>query len=93
MSGDVACLRIFEREDASRVGPCQADWIAIALADLDDAHKPIDIDLLGYRLHQLLGNLKGCRSLSISGNWRIAFRIEDGDVYDVDLIDCRYNEP
>lgn len=24
---------------------------------------------------------------SVSGNWRVIFRFEDGDVFDVDLID------
>ena len=31
--------------------------------------------------------LKGYWSISISGNWRVIFRFEDGDAYDVDLID------
>jgi len=25
--------------------------------------------------------------VTVSGNWRIIFRFEDGDAYDVDLID------
>ena len=29
----------------------------------------------------------GYWSISISGNWRVTFRIEDGDAYDVDLTD------
>ena len=39
------------------------------------------------RLHLLKGGLKGCWGISISGNWRVIFRFEDGDAYDVDLID------
>lgn len=64
-----------------------AERIALALADLDDASIPRDVDLPGYRLHPLKGNLKGMWSIYISGNWRITFRFEDGDVYDVDLVD------
>ena len=60
---------------------------ALALADLDIASMPSDVDLPGYRLHPLKGNLKGMWSISISGNWRITFRFEEGDVYDVDLVD------
>ena len=52
-----------------------------------DARKPSDLDLPGYRLHLLKGGLKGYWSISISGNWRVIFRFEDGDAYDVDLID------
>ena len=79
--------RLYERGDPSRVSADQAERIALALADLDDASKPIDIDLPGYRLHPLRGDLTGMWSISISRNWRIIFRFEDGDVYDVDLVD------
>ncbi|MDE0433009.1 MAG: type II toxin-antitoxin system RelE/ParE family toxin [Bryobacterales bacterium] len=79
--------RMYERGDASRVAPDLADRIALALADLDDASKPSDLDLPGYRLHPLKGGRKGYWSISISGNWRVIFRFEDGDAYDVDLID------
>ena len=78
---------MYERGDASRVGSDLADRVALALADLDDACKPSDLDLPGYRLHPLKGDLKGYWSISISGNWRVTFRIEDGDAYDVDLTD------
>ena len=57
------------------------------LADLDAASKPNDVDLPGYSLHPLRGDLEGLWSISISGNWRITFRFEDGNVYDVDLVD------
>lgn len=61
---------MYERGDASRVGPDLAD-----------------LDLPGHRLHALKGGRKGYWSISISGNWRVIFRFEDGDAYDVDLID------
>ncbi len=79
--------RMYERGDANRVGPELSDRGALALADLDDACKPSDLDLPGYRLHLLKGHLKGHWSISISGNWRMTFRLEDGDAYDVDLVD------
>ena len=78
---------MYERGDASRVGPDLSSRVSLALADLDEAAKPSDVDLPGYRLHRLKGNLKGYWSISISGNWRVTFRFEDGDVHDVDLID------
>ena len=78
---------MYERGDVSRVGPELSDRVALALADLDDASKPSDLDLPGYRLHPLKGELKGYWSISVSGNWRVTFRIEGGDVYDVDLTD------
>jgi proteic killer suppression protein len=38
-------------------------------------------------VHRLSGNHVGHWSLSVSGNWRIVFRVEDGDAFDVDLVD------
>jgi len=55
---------------------------------LDAASEVEYLELLpGWRLHQLKGELKGVWSISVSANWRIVFRFEDGDALDVDLID------
>lgn len=54
---------------------------------LDEAFNSDDLDLPGYRLHPLKGTLKGFWSMTVSANWRIIFRFEDGHVYDVQLID------
>ena len=67
--------------------PDQAGRIAVALADLDSANRPTDLDMPAYRLHRLKGRMKDYWSISISGNWRITFRFREGDVYDVDLVD------
>jgi proteic killer suppression protein len=79
--------RLHERGDFSKLNPDQAERIGIALADLNVAKMPQDLDLPGYRLHPLKGELKGFWSIWISANWRITFRFEDGDVCDVDLVD------
>ena len=79
--------RLYERGDFRRVRADQKERIALALADLEGAVKPADVNLPGYRLHPLKGDLKGFWSITISGNWRIIFRFEDGDAYDVDLVD------
>ena len=79
--------RLYERGDPSRIGADQLDRITLTLADLDVTSKLSELDLPGYRLHPLRGDRKGSWSISISGNWRITFRFEDGDVYDVDLVD------
>ena len=79
--------RLYERGDPSRIAADQLDRITLTLADLDAAGKPSDLDLPGYRLHPLRGDRRGLWSISISGNWRITFRFEAGDVYDVALVD------
>ncbi len=79
--------RLYERGDTSKVHAGHAARISLALADLDSANTPNDLDLPGHRLHPLKGGLKGLWSISISANWRITFRFERGEVYDVDLVD------
>jgi proteic killer suppression protein len=78
---------LFERGDRSKVRADQAGRIADVLAHLDRARHPSDIDLPGYRLHRLKGDRRGVWSVSISGNWRIVFRFENGDAFDADLVD------
>ena len=79
---------LFEQDDASRLKQGQVARIRRALFLLDNAVNPDQIDLLpGLRVHRLNGDLPGYWSLSVSGNWRIVFRFEDGDAFDVDLVD------
>ncbi len=47
----------------------------------------MDMNLPGFRLHPLKGNLAGNWAVSVSGNWRVTFRFVDGDAVDVDLTD------
>jgi proteic killer suppression protein len=79
--------RLFESDDPGGVRADQVRRIREVLAHLDEARHPSDLALPGYRLHPLRGERKGHWSATISGNWRISFRFEDGDAYDVDLID------
>jgi len=41
----------------------------------------------GWRIHQLAGDGAGTWSLSVSGNWRITFDLEGGEVRNLDLED------
>jgi proteic killer suppression protein len=41
----------------------------------------------GNRLHRLEGNRKGQHSISVNDQWRICFRFEEGDAYDVEICD------
>jgi proteic killer suppression protein len=38
-------------------------------------------------LHALVGDRRGYWSITVSRNWRIVFRFEDGDVLDVEFVD------
>jgi proteic killer suppression protein len=57
------------------------------LARLDQATEPHHLAVPGCRLHPLKGDLAGYWSITVSGNWRIIFRFEQGEATDVDLLD------
>jgi proteic killer suppression protein len=65
----------------------QVDRIRRILARLDRASEPSDMNLPGFRLHPLRGALAGFWAVSVSGNWRVIFRMQDGHACDIDLID------
>lgn len=79
--------RLFYDGDASKLPADQVQRIADVLAHVDAALRPVDVDLPGYRLHQLKGDLKGFWSVTITANRRIIFRFEDGNAFDVDFVD------
>lgn len=78
---------LLQRNDPSGVGAEHRDRIENILTLLNVAASPSDLDLPGYRLHPLKGKWKGYWSVTVSANWRIVFRMDDGDVYDVDPVD------
>ena len=45
------------------------------------------MNLPGFRLHLLRGDLADHWAVSVSGNWRIVFRFEGRAVTHVDLVD------
>ena len=61
--------------------------IRMQLAALDTAQTIEDIDIPGYRLHQLKGSQKGYWSITVNANWRITFEFTDGNVYIVNYED------
>jgi proteic killer suppression protein len=79
--------RLYERGDRSRINATLVDKVETALGLLDVAETPEAVNLPGYRLHPLRGDLRGFWSIRVSGNWRIIFRFDDRDVCDVDWVD------
>ena len=80
--------RFFEQGDAAALPAGQAEKISDVLGVLDTAAEPADVGLFpGWRLHPLKGDLKGFWSVTITGSWRIIFRFEAGDAFDVNLVD------
>ncbi len=51
------------------------------LTALDTAFTIEDMNIPGFNLHPLSGNRKNFWSISVSGNWRLTFKFEDGNVF------------
>ncbi len=79
--------RLYEHDDPTGIRPDFVDDVQEILTVLDDAVSALDLNLPGYRLHRLKGSLKGFWSVTVRANWRIIFRFEGTDVFDVELID------
>ncbi len=77
----------FRKDDRRKLSAEQLPKIERVLDRLDAAKSPQDMNLPGWRFHGLKGDRKGTYTVSVSGNWRITFRFEDGHAVDVDLED------
>lgn len=58
------------------------------MAAIDDASRIESVERTpGWRLHPMTGDLKGFWSLTVPPNWRLLFRFENGDAFDLFLYD------
>jgi proteic killer suppression protein len=78
---------LFLKGIGSKVRADMVDRIRRRLDVLDAANSLEALGLPGFRLHPLSGDMKGKYSIRVTGNWRITFRFEKGDVFDVNLED------
>jgi proteic killer suppression protein len=79
--------RYFERSEAKGLQAAHVARIGRILDLLDAAACPEDLEIPGLSLHPLKGDQKGRWSVSVSGNWRITFAFDDGEVVEIDLED------
>lgn len=78
---------LYEDDDVRGVSPRHVEKLYRILARLDVAKTAHDMDLPGYRLHPLKGDLKGVWAVMVQANWRVIFRLAEGHVYEVNYID------
>jgi proteic killer suppression protein len=79
--------RLYENDDRRGIRPDLIEDVEDILARLDRAETPQSMNLPGYRLHALKGDLRGLWSVTVRANWRIVFRFEGVDAFDVELTD------
>lgn len=79
--------RLYEEDDPRGVVAEHATKLRDILARLDAASTVADMDLPGFRLHPLKGELKGFWAVTVRANWRVIFRLAERNVLDVDYVD------
>lgn len=82
-----ALKRFYDDDDKSRLQAEHVDRIGNILSLLDVASDVQDLNIPSYRLHPLKGKLRGYWAVTVRANWRIIFKFEGGDAFDVDLVD------
>ena len=84
---DKALQRFFETGSPRGLSVQDSRRVGRILASLDDAERPEDLNIPGYRFHGLSGKDKGRYSVRVTGNWRITFGWDGENVTDVDVED------
>lgn len=79
--------RFHERDDRSLVRPDLRKQVQSVLSLLDAADSPEGMRVAKHKLHKLKGDRKNYWSVTVNRNWRIIFRFENGNAYDVEMID------
>lgn len=69
------------------INPSHADKLEERLQALHTATTINDMDLPGWRLHPLKGNLVGTWAVDLSGNWRVTFQFKEGHAYVINYED------
>ena len=82
--------RFIERDDASGLSPAVVEKlrnIVTFLEEMEDAQELRDIP--SWKAHQLTGDRKGTWSLTVTRNWRITLRIDqgEGEIFDLNYED------
>lgn len=79
--------RLFEDGDRKGIRADYVEKVENILAVLNRARTPEDMNLPGFRLHPLKGDLKGFSAVTVRANYRVIFRFDNGHACDVDFVD------
>lgn len=89
--GDRATEDLYHNRPTSRARRLPHDIVDLALVKLDmlnGASAVLDLTSPpGNRLEALKGDLKGLNSIRVNDQWRIVFRWDNNNAYDVRLMD------
>ncbi|QQL51415.1 type II toxin-antitoxin system RelE/ParE family toxin [Mucilaginibacter ginkgonis] len=77
----------YQTGNGAKLPSQQLSKIARILSALDAVSSEEDIKQLGLGVHRLTGTLKDFWSIKVTANYRIIFRFDDGNIFDVDYLD------
>ena len=77
----------FESGSVAGIQPQHAKKLRLLLAALDTAWSVEDMNVPGFRLHELKGKDRGRWSVWVNGNWRVTFEFRDGHAFILDYED------
>ena len=79
--------KFFTTGSKAGIQAAHVNKLAILLVRLDSANDVQDMNVPGFGLHPLSGNLNTHWSVKVNGNWRVTFRFEQGHAEVVDYQD------
>ncbi len=83
-----SATRRFAEDAKSKFSGLDQDLALDLLAMLDAAERLSDLSpLKSVGLHKLSGDRKGQWAMKVNGPWRICFRFDGGDAFDVEITD------
>ncbi len=79
--------RFFETGSKKGIQSGHAEKLRRQLAFLNRATLPKDMNIPGWRLHPLKGDMEKHWSVTVNGNWRLTFTFEGNDAVLIDYQD------
>lgn len=78
---------LFETGSTVGIQAHHAKRLRMQLTALDTARTIEDMQIPGFRLHPLKGDMQGRWSVTVNANWRLTFEFKNGDAYVLDYED------
>lgn len=79
--------QFFLKGKSAKINPKHMTKLRLIIAKLNTSIDIQDMDFPGSNLHPLKGDKKDYWSVKINGNWRVIFRFNNENAYDVDYVD------
>jgi toxin HigB-1 len=84
-----SATRRFSEDGKSKFSGLDEEWAIELLSALDAASPLADLSALkSVGLHKLSGDRRSQCAMTVNGPWRVCFRFDAGDAWEVEIVDC-----